>query len=70
MNRIKVVIVDSGLREELIFKENSDCVAVSDIENNSVIDSTPASYGHGTAIYSIIRREADNAEIYNIKVKW
>lgn len=69
MDRIKVVIVDSGLREELIFKGNPDCVAVSDIENNFVIDSTPASYGHGTAIYSIIRREADNAEIYNIKVK-
>lgn len=69
MNRIKVVIVDSGLREDLIIKENSDCITVSDIEKNSVIDNAPASYGHGTAIYSIIRREANDAEIYNIKVK-
>lgn len=41
MDRIKVVIVDSGLREELIFKENPDCVAVSDIENNSVMTAHP-----------------------------
>lgn len=69
MDKIKVVIVDSGLRQDLIEKADSDCIMVADSQGNSVIEKAPASYGHGTAIYSIIKHRTKNIEIYNIKVK-
>lgn len=67
MKTIRVVIIDSGVctnHDE--FKE--DCLIGFTWHANSIIEGFEDVYGHGTAIYSIIRKIREYAEIINIKL--
>lgn len=67
MEKIKIIIIDSGVRvNHPKFKEDS-------IKGFSLIEGRKSEnfeddYGHGTAIYNIIRKCNDIADILNIKV--
>ncbi len=64
MEKLKIVIVDSGVQSYHKKLINDDIICL-DKELN---ETNTASYGHGTAIYGIIRKVNDIAEIINIRL--
>ena len=74
-NIVVIVIIDSGVCkkhpifkddvvEEYIYSREKNELAYSNVQNDNKL------YGHGTAIYSIIRTCRDFARIINIKVDY
>ncbi|MGM0124413.1 hypothetical protein IGI37_001790 [Enterococcus sp. AZ194] len=61
-----VVIVDSGLKREIIKEKNVQGFGIHD---KKIITDFSDSFGHGTAIYDIISREIDCEKIQIIMVK-
>jgi uncharacterized NAD-dependent epimerase/dehydratase family protein len=64
-NKIKIAIIDSGVR-----LDHPAFVGKTPV----VIDTAPSTdggfYGHGTAVYNIIRKAEDIADIINFKLLW
>lgn len=66
MSKIKVAIIDSGVKKEHPRFLN-DLIIGFGYENGCVIDDFYDTNGHGTAVYNIIRN-LENLEIINIKI--
>lgn len=66
MEKVKVIIVDTGVKREhpLFAKEDIHGIGFS---QDNILEEFEDTYGHGTAIYNIIRG-AQNVEITNIKI--
>ncbi|MCL1794914.1 MAG: S8 family serine peptidase [Oscillospiraceae bacterium] len=68
MIKTDVVIIDSGVSSNL---KNSDIQGTSLFFSNGKMESNEDltdNYGHGTAIYNIIRKYSPVSKIYNIKL--
>ena len=59
---MRVVIVDSGVSKDLIFKYNIQGHSLC--ENKKITDSI----GHGSAVTEIILQDNNNVEIYMLKI--
>lgn len=68
MKKVTIVIIDSGVQtEHPAFK--GDCICGFQLLSDSTTDTDFTDlFGHGTAIYGIIRKAATYADIINIKL--
>jgi uncharacterized NAD-dependent epimerase/dehydratase family protein len=66
MNKIKVAVIDSGVKKEHP-RIIHDSIVGFGYSNGNITDDFIDTNGHGTAIYNVIRN-TDNIEILNIKV--
>lgn len=65
--RLKIVIIDSGVKKTHKAFEHESVVEIS---LNGEEPTQEVNYGHGTAIYNIIRKEAnENTEIINMRIE-
>lgn len=60
---VKVVIVDTGVITDLLNETNGVSLL-----NNTISSDYEDTYGHGTAIYGILRKTKDIADIFIVKV--
>ena len=67
MNKIEIIIIDSGVKcNHSSFQGVSICGF--QIYNSNIIEDFEDTYGHGTAIYGIIKKVGDVSNIINIKL--
>lgn len=65
--KIKIVIIDSGINTNHSQIIGTDVVGFT-YSGKEVLDDFEDTYGHGTAIFGIIRTVTDSADIINIKI--
>lgn len=65
--KIIIVIIDSGVNDKHP-KFTNDTITGIALANNQIHSSFKDDFGHGTAIYNIIRECNDFAEIINLKI--
>ena len=65
--KIIIVIIDSGVNDKHP-KFTNDTITGIALANNHIHSSFKDDFGHGTAIYNIIRECNDFAEIINLKI--
>ena len=65
--KIIIVIIDSGVNDKHP-KFTNDTITGIALTNNQIRSSFKDDFGHGTAIYNIIRECTDFAEIINLKI--
>lgn len=65
---IKIVIVDSGLSPEYNVEKSGKIEGYSVINNSVVCGNFEDKFGHGTAVYSLIRKIVPEAEIIIVKI--
>ena len=68
MNKIKIIIIDSGVNVSHPNFEN-DRISGFLWEKGEIYNNIDDNFGHGTAVYGIIRSVKHFAEIINIKLK-
>lgn len=66
-SKIKVLIIDSGIYGHKVFE--NDSINVLFDSSNPLIASHDPTYGHGTAVYGIIRKNLDIAQIYSLHLR-
>ena len=67
MNKIEIIIIDSGVKcNHSSFQDVP--IRGFPIYDSSVIEDFEDTYGHGTAIYGIIKKVNDFSNIINIKL--
>lgn len=71
-SNVKIIIIDSGVEKNhdafLNIKINGCRAYLNEKEEIEFDDDFSDDFGHGTAIFDIIKKNAPNAEIYNIKM--
>lgn len=66
-----IIIIDSGVNanHEVYKKENIDSICLKMYNDNIVVCDDAMDYiGHGTAVFSIIKKGCPGAKILNIKI--
>lgn len=68
MKKIKITIVDSGVRRDHPLFQEDDIQGFTYLGQGRTEDNFQDSFGHGTAIYGIIRQAKKWADIINIRI--
>ena len=68
MKKIKITLADSGVRSDHPAFHNDAIRGFTYLENGEICEDFEDTFGHGTAIYGIVRRVKAFADITNIRI--